>query len=86
MQPDARFSVFRYSFFCYVTRFFMWAWESSQVKRRVLALALNLQRPQPAQRQSLRTGRGLKRMRFYFQAGVGGSKETDSRGRTVAEG
>jgi len=25
-------------------------------------------------------------MRFYFQAGVGGSKETDSRGRTVAEG
>jgi len=31
--------------------------------------------------------RGLKRMGFfYFQAGVGGSKETDSRGRTVAEG
>ena len=49
-------------------------------------LVTNLQRPLPAQRHSLRTYLDLKRMRFYFQAVVGGSKETDSRGRTVAEG
>jgi hypothetical protein len=39
-------------------------------------LVTNLQRPLPAQRHSLRTGRDLKRMRFYFPVhpgvGVGG--------------
>ena len=51
-----------------------------------VGLVTNLQRHVPAQRQSLRTGRGLERMRFYFPGWVGGSKKFDSRGRIIAEG